>query len=305
MGKLHFQDHSYSTPKLTKAASEPKTNLKLKFDLEHSRRESFCKNERSDEHEQLLKNTLLKNSLKVKTRYKLCSFGKRKYPMLDELQKSDSKLVPIKRIRSLHRKNNKIFIKKTPCRFTLRDLLALEDFSDCSRRHLHVVLKILRFALHSENVFPAERKILLRIQCSLGEELKKRRLRVTNKEDEALFPRKTDVNKEHEGPETFRETCTDHVDFESLNINGETIVDRKKQGKILRSPMFEERSCPEPNKRRSSSVYSRHERRARPRMSPINLKSSSFVEKDPTNRLGQNKENDRDEIDAIFSSLGV
>lgn len=271
--------------------------------MEHSRCESFCKNERSEKREQLLKNTPLKNFLKVKTRHKLCSFGKRKSLMLDELQKSDRKLVPIKRIRSLHRKNNKIFVKKTPCRFALRDLLTVEDFSDCSRRHLHVVLKILRFALHSEDVLADERKLLLRIQCSLEEELRKRRLRVTNKEDEALFPRKTDMNKEHEEPETFRETRTDHADFESLNINGETVVDGKKQGKILRSPVFEERS--EPNKRRSSCVYSRHERSPRARMSPINLKSSSFVEKDPTNRLGQNEKNDRDEIDAIFSSLGL
>ena len=269
--------------------------MRLKFDLEHAGCESFCENERS---EQLLKNRTLKRSRKVKADYTLYYRDTRKSSILDKLGKSDHKLVVTRRRRSIQSRNNSIFIEKTPCRYTLRNLLAKEDFSDCSRKHLHVVFKILRFALYSQVVLPSERKILLRIQSSLQKELVKRKL-VINNRDEVSFPRKTDMKKEYPG--TFQETHKERpTDFELLDIDGKTIKDGEKY-KILRNPVIEEIS--KTNKPCFLGVYNRRERQSR--VSPINLKSGTFFEKDQKNRLNQNEEIDRDEIDAIFSSLGV
>jgi hypothetical protein len=295
MREFHSEDKSrYSTPKRTndKTVSYLKTNLTLKFDLasavcknvhENDLERDICKHFRENESskivqqnanlEKLTKTGMSKDSHKIKRGCKLDELGKRKTPLLDELRKSHNKLFLTRPGKSLHRIENTFFIKKTPCRYTLRSLLATTDFVDCSTKRLHALLKFLSFVLHSRE--PSEQKLLLRIQRSFQRELRKRRL-LKNRRNEGgiCLSRKTDRRKESDASRTFRKTCAEGDKSEEMRCQ------KKEEQKV--------------GARRKTDAH---------RVSSIDLKYNTSSKETLKDGGSQSKKIRRDEIDDIFSSL--
>jgi hypothetical protein len=192
----------YATPYITrdKTVSNLKTNLTLKFNLEsagcknvdlerlkNDLERAICKTvfrknkssemvEENAKLETMMDSDISKKSHKIKTRCKLVKRGKRTTSKPDEVRKSDNKMVVRRLRRSLHRRENTLFIKKTPCRYTLGNLLGTANFPRCSTRRVQALLKCSSFALRSQGMLAVERKLLLRIQRSLERELRKRRV---------------------------------------------------------------------------------------------------------------------------------
>ncbi|CAB3995888.1 Hypothetical predicted protein [Paramuricea clavata] len=297
MREFHSEDKTrYSTPKRTndKTVSDLKTNLTLKFDLasavrknvhENDLERDICKHFRENESskileqnanlEKLTKTEMSKDSNKIKIGCKLDELGKRKTPMLDELRKSHNKLFLTRPGKSLHRIENTFFIKKTPCRYTLRSLLATADFVDCSTKRLLALLKFLNFTLHSREVLPSERKMLSRIQRSFQRELRKRRqLKNRRKEGGISLSRKTDRRKESDASRTFRKTCAEGDKSEEMRCQKK---DEQKFGA-----------------RRKTDAH---------RVSSIDLKYNTSSKETLKDGGSQIKKIRRDEIDDIFSSL--
>ncbi len=192
----------YATPYITrdKTVSNLKTNLTLKFNLEsagcknvdlerlkNDLERAICKTvfrknkssemvEENAKLETMMHSDISKESHKIKARCKLVKRGKRTTSKPDEVRKSDNKMVVRRLRRSLHRRENTLFIKKTPCRYTLGNLLGTANFPRCSTKRVQALLKCSSFALRSQGMLAVERKLLLRIQRSLERELRKRRV---------------------------------------------------------------------------------------------------------------------------------
>ena len=133
----------------------------------------------------LLEDGIVKNPHKCGG-VKIC---KRRTRKANERRKSNDRLVVRRLRRSLHRRGNTFFIKKTQCRFTLRALLATKDFKDCSTRRLHVLVKCLSFSVREGGALPNQREMLLRLQHLLQRELNKRNVvERRRKKDEASSP---------------------------------------------------------------------------------------------------------------------
>ena len=327
-----FSSPGCLTPTIThdQTVSDLKTNLTLKFDLESSGRKNvrgIDNNKQfrtNDNFKKVKENGELENWLKDETskdsyRYQTAKPVQQKTKKPGASRKSNNGMIVRRVTRSFYRKGNRFFIRKTQCRYTLRNLLTTKDFAVCSTKNLHVLLKCLSIALRECGLLTNERKMLSRQQRLLKRELRNRDIfkkRPREHEVSSLGTTGFDVSTG-----TFSKIYTQEEKCEFLHP-GHNFGTRKKidvhtdsvgsdRRSLARSKKMNACSLKDEKKfENNASVFKRRvsdhsASESFERTKTVDSSCDRFPEEPQNDCTDQSKKIGRDEIDDIFSSLGL
>ena len=179
MRNTHFKSSYDSTPNLI-IQKAVVNNLKTNLENACCNNAVCEKNWKVRKAEKLVdEKNAIKDSPVANTKRKFYKRGKRK----KVFRKSDNQPVVKKQIKSLHCRENTVFIKKTRCRHTLLSLVSTVNVRHSRKQH--DLLKFVNFALRTQNVLAYERKILLKVRHQLESELRKQKcVKIRRKKDE-------------------------------------------------------------------------------------------------------------------------